>query len=270
MLFGGGIGAAAAAMLAFATALPVPNSRQMDFMETEFIQFFHFGAPTFWDPPESYLYSSNPTYHNCYTTSIDDGNQTGSYYPCLDPNIFAPTDFDADDWMQNAAALGTKEICLTAHHEGGFALWPSNYTRYSVALSAGWQAGRGDVLRQFADAANRWGIKVCYYLNVQNNGYHKLVEKLSPEQFIASEVGMVHEVLTQYGPVNRFWFDGTSDLPAGTNATDLWARVYEEIRTVSPSTIISPYRGDVCASTGTLCGVPGGSALRPAHRELHL
>ena len=25
-------------------------------------------------------------------------------------------------------------------------------------------AGKGDVLREFADAANRWGIKICYYL----------------------------------------------------------------------------------------------------------
>lgn len=30
--------------------------------------------------------------------------------------------------MAASAAMGMKEICLTAHHEGGFALWPSNYT----------------------------------------------------------------------------------------------------------------------------------------------
>ena len=88
---------------------------------------------------------------------------------------------------------------------------------------------------------------------------------------------MIREVLQQYGPVNRFWFDGTSSHPAGTNMTDLWGRVYDAIRTDSPQasyfsisstrssnpaslaisypssqTIISPYRGDVCATTGTL------------------
>jgi alpha-L-fucosidase len=62
--------------------------------------------------------------------------------------------------MEHATALGTKEICLTAHHEGGFALWPSNHTPYSVALSSRFLNGRGDVLRNFADSANRWGIKV--------------------------------------------------------------------------------------------------------------
>ena len=48
---------------------------------------------------------------------------------------------------------------------------------------------------------------------------------------VQRQVGMVHEVLTQYGPVNRFWFDGTKSVPAGTNMTDLWQRVYHEIRT---------------------------------------
>ena len=107
-------------------------------------QFMHFGIPTFWNPPEEYLYGKNPTYHDCGTTTIDHGNQTGSclytpvscltaacfliaqpfivssdrsYYPCLDPNVFHPTDLNADDWMAASAALGTKEIIITAHHE---------------------------------------------------------------------------------------------------------------------------------------------------------
>lgn len=216
------------------------------------MQFFHFGLPTFWDPPEYYLYTANPTYHNCYTTNIDHSNATGSYYPCLDPVLFAPTNFSTDDWMEHATALGTKEICLTAHHEGGFALWPSNYTPYSVALSSNFQSGRGDVLRDFADSANRWGIKICYYLNVAKNGYLTEVAKVTPADFIKRELGMVREVLEKYGPVNRFWFDGTTGAPPGTNMTELWERVFAEIRSTSPQTLISPYRGDVCATTGSL------------------
>lgn len=44
------------------------------------------------------------------------------------------------------------------------------------------------------------------------------------EDFIARQVGMVTEVLTEYGPVNRFWFDGTSANPCSTT-TDLWSAV---------------------------------------------
>jgi len=154
--------------------------------------------------------------------------------------------------MENAAALGTSEICLTAHHEGGFALWPTNFSNYSVKLAKNWRGGKGDVLREFADAANRWGIKICYYLNVADDGYENLVNKVSPKRFMETQLGMLNEVLTQYGPVNRFWFDGTTGFPKGLNVTLLWERVYETIRTVSPSTLISPYRGDICASIGSL------------------
>jgi alpha-L-fucosidase len=185
--------------------------------------------------------------------------------------------------MAAAAALGTSEICLTAAHEGGFALWPSKATPYSVAASS-WRGGKGDVLREFVDSANKWGIKICYYLNVQCTHYSTRVEGLGPEAFIEREVGMLTEVLTSYGPVNRFWFDGTIDLPKGTNETALWARVYDTIRTLSPPTLISAYRGDVCATTGSLltragpspnssdlslCAAPaeGGGAFQPS--EMH-
>ena len=47
-------------------------------------------------------------------------------------------------------------------------------------------------------------------------------------------------------------FDGTTGYPPGTNTTLLWERVYAEVRGTSPSTIISAYRGDVCAPTGSL------------------
>ena len=234
-----------------ALAVPMPNPRQLAFMESEMVQFMHFGIPTFWDAPESFLRGSNPTFHDCSSTSVDNHtNQTGAYWPCLDPIIFAPADLDADAWMASAKAMGMKEICLTAHHEGGFALWPSNFTEYSVARSLRWRGGRGDVLREFADAANRWGVGICYYLNVAADGYEKLVANSTADAFLASQLGMVREVLRAYGPVNRFWFDGS-----GSGVVDpavLWPAVYELIRGESPATLISPYRGDVCASTRSL------------------
>jgi len=228
-------------------SVAVPNQRQLEFMELELTQFMHFGIPTFWDPPKEYLYGANPTYHDCHTTSIDTGPQTEGFWPCLKPDVFNPTDLNAENWMEASAALGMREIIITAHHEGGFALWPSKFTPYSVAASS-WRGGKGDVLREFADAANKWGIGISYYLNVQDDGYMMRVANYSNEEFIRRQIGMVTEVLTDYGPVNRFWFDGTHDFTG--NLTDLWDQVYETIRTVSPSTMISSYRGDVCASAG--------------------
>ncbi len=145
--------------------------------------------------------------------------------------------------MAASASLGMREIIITAHHEGGFALWPSKFTPYSVKASS-WKGGKGDVLREFADAANKWGIKIGYYLNVQDDGYMNFVANYTCEDFVRRQVGMVTEVLTEYGPVNRFWFDGTSSNPCPTT-TNLWDQVYKTIRTVSPDTMITAYRGDV-------------------------
>ena len=52
------------------------------------------------------------------------------------------------------------------------------------------------MLREFVDAANKWGIKICYYLNVAADGYMTHVAKYDSEEFIRRQVGMVHEVLT--------------------------------------------------------------------------
>ena len=97
------------------------------------------------------------------------------------------------------------------------------------------------MLRDFADAANKWGIKIGYYLNVQDDGYMNLVANYSCSEFIRRQIGMVVEVLTDYGPVNRFWFDGTSSNPcSGQNRVEeLWEQVYKTIRTVSPATMIT-------------------------------
>ena len=104
-------------------------------------------------------------------------------------------------------------------------------------------------MREFADAANRWGVGICYYLNVAADGYEKLVANYTADAFLASQLGMVREVLRAYGPVNRFWFDGTKSTPcAGAGKAALWDEIYHTIRSVSPATMISAYRGDVCAA----------------------
>eukprot|EP00729_Bicosta_minor_P005702 gene5702-28343_t len=207
----------------------VPGSDvQLEFMDLETIQFMHFGLPTFWKPTDKFLHGVNPTYGgNCQVkvTGTSNDSQTGDGY-----------------WP----------------HFGGFTLWPSKFTPYGVAASP---CGRGDVLREFADAANEWGIKICYYSNPRDDGY--LAQKMgniSADDFITRQMGMLTELMDNYGPVNRFWFDGgpanvkpdPQSRPAGVTSPLVYSRAAELIRSHSPSTLISPYRGDVCSTTETL------------------
>jgi hypothetical protein len=71
-------------------APPLPNQRQLDFMELEFTQFMHFNVDTAWQAPDSFLRGPNPTYHNCEKTwvGVDHGSQTSDHYPCLNAEIF--------------------------------------------------------------------------------------------------------------------------------------------------------------------------------------
>lgn len=177
----------------------------------------------------------------------------GQYEPCLRPSLFNPTALNATQWVLAAKAMGFQEICLTAQHEGGFALWPSAFTDYSVA-QAEWKDGTGDVLAEFVAAARAHDMGVCYYVNVACNHYFTRVLKLSPEEYMEREMGMLEEILTNYTP-GRLWFDGTRDMPRGLNETALWARTIDTIRTLSPSTLITGYRaygGDLAGSYTSL------------------
>eukprot|EP00035_Acanthoeca_spectabilis_P019488 m.426235 g.426235 ORF g.426235 m.426235 type:complete len:476 (-) comp16862_c0_seq31:140-1567(-) len=211
-------------------------------------------------PPESYLDAENPTYHNCVAsvTGLSHDNQTAGYWPCLSPKIFNPVNLNPDQWMEASAALGMKEICITAKHQGGFTLWPSKFTPYGVQAATNFQGGKGDPLKQFVAAAKRWNIKVCYYFNPLDDGYLAQVANVTAETFMAKEKGMLTELLSDgspYGPVHRLWFDGAgSQRPAGLlkNYSEYYDSCFQLIRTLSPQTLISPYRGDVCMSTGSL------------------
>ena len=87
----------------------VPSCRQIAYQATEFYAFFHFGMNTY--------------------TNREWGDGTEN------PQIFNPTEFDADQWVTAAQNAGMKGVILTCKHHDGFCLWPTRYTSHSVAAS---------------------------------------------------------------------------------------------------------------------------------------
>ncbi len=69
-----------------------------------------------------------------------------------DPAWFDPDDLDADAWIDALADAEMTGVILTAKHHDGFCLWPTPTTSHSVAASP-WREGRGDLVREVADAA---------------------------------------------------------------------------------------------------------------------
>ena len=121
------------------------------------------------------------------------------------PSIFAPTNLDAKQWVAVAKMAGMKGLVLTAKHHDGFCLWPSRYTDHCVRNSP-WKQGKGDVVRELANACEDAGIKLGLYLSPWDR--HQCT--YARREYMAYYRWQLMELLTGYGPLFEVWFDGAN------------------------------------------------------------
>ena len=202
----------------------VPAPRQLALQDMEFYAFVHFTVNTFTDK------------------EWGDGTE--------DEAVFNPTKFDADQWVDAIKAAGMKGLILTCKHHDGFCLWPSAHTKHSVASSP-FRGGRGDIVREVADACRRGSIAFGVYLSPWDRNQPLYgTGKPYDDYFVAQ----LTELLTQYGPVFSVWFDGAcGEGPNGKKQYYDWERYYATIRALQPDACIH-----VCGPDVRWCGNEAG------------
>ena len=187
-----------------------PTLQQLAWQEAELTMFLHFGVNTFTD------------------REWGEGTE--------DPAIFNPSHLDARQWVQVAKDAGFKYMILTAKHHDGFCLFPSKYTEHSVKNSR-WKDGKGDVVRELADACREAGLKLGLYLSPWDR--HEPAYGNSPvyNQYFKNQLT---ELLTNYGEVAEVWFDGAcGEGPNGKRQQYDWPGYYEVIRKLQPKAVIA-------------------------------
>ena len=219
---------------ATATAAPpkpmdvVPSPQQLAWQDGEITVFIHFGVNTFSD------------------REWGDGSE--------DPKIFNPTRLDARQWVRAAKAGGAKLLILTAKHHDGFCLWPSKYTEHSVKNSP-WRDGKGDVVREFADACRAEGIKMGLYLSPWDR--HEKTYGDSPA-YNKYYLNQLTELLSNYGPVAEVWFDGACGEGAGGKRQEYdWAAIHAKVRELQPDALMFSDAGPDIRWIGNEKGIAG-------------
>ncbi|NLX12472.1 MAG: alpha-L-fucosidase [Phycisphaerales bacterium] len=73
--------------------------------------------------------------------------------------VYAPDRLDVDQWVSVARDAGMKYAVLTTKHVAGHCLWPSKYTKYTVANSS----DKTDVCEKFVEACAKRGVLPGFY-----------------------------------------------------------------------------------------------------------
>ena len=197
---------------------PLPNANQLRWQDMEMYAFIHYSLNTYTDQEWGF------------------GNE--------DPKLFNPSSLDCRQWARVCKQSGMRGIIFTAKHHCGFCMWPSAYTEYSVKNSP-WKDGKGDVVRELAEACREEGLEFAVYLSPWDRNH----PEYGRPEYVTYFRNQLRELLTNYGDIFEVWFDGANGGDGwygGANETRKidrttyyeWPETYKMIRELQPKCLI--------------------------------
>lgn len=158
---------------------PTPTPEQLAWHEMEQIAFIHFTINTFTDKEWGF------------------GNES--------PDLFNPSELDAEQWVRVLKETGFKGVILTCKHHDGFSLWPTKYSEHNIAKSP-YKGGNGDIVREVSEACKKYGLKFGVYLSPWDRNRADYGEPSYVEYYR----NQLRELFTSYGNIYEMWFDGAN------------------------------------------------------------
>jgi alpha-L-fucosidase len=175
------------------SALALPTADQTKWQDLEMGMFVHF-APNTWQGVEQ----------DNLSTPLSKIN---------------PQQLNTDQWASTAVDLGAKYIVFVAKHSGGFCMWQTDTTKYSIGNTP-WRGGHGDVLADVSASCQKFGLKLGVYVSPRDAKHGAEVGglcKTPAQQKIYNDIyrRQLTEVLSRYGSMVEIWFDGSNVIPVG-------------------------------------------------------
>jgi len=157
----------------------IPTERQLKWHETEMYCLIHFTPTTF-------------------------QNKEWGYGDAA-PSLFNPAKFSARQIVSAAKSGGFKGIVLVTKHHDGFALWPTQTAAYNISESP-WKNGKGDMVREFQQAAKQEGMKFGVYCSPwdRNNPNY------GTPAYLTIYRNQLKELYSNYGEIFMSWHDGAN------------------------------------------------------------
>lgn len=145
------------------------------------------------------------------------------------------SNFDASAICKTARDAGMKYLMITSKHHDGFAMWDTKTTDYNIVKLSDY--GK-DPMKELSTECNKLGVKMAFYFSIIDWTKHE-PEPYGNQNPITEELmtgtikPQITELLTNYGPIQEFWFD------MGGPTADQSQRMAQWVHELQPDTMVN-------------------------------